>query len=74
MAAEGLFSAYAHSYGLQSYIFRLANIIDARMNHGVIFDFFEKLKKDPTRLEVPRRWTSGEELPAHRGLRDRNAP
>ncbi len=52
LAAEGLFSAYAHTYGLRSYIFRLANIIDARMNHGVIFDFFEKLKRDPTRLEV----------------------
>lgn len=52
LAAEGLFSAYAHSYGLRAYIFRLANIIDARMNHGVIFDFFEKLKRDPSRLEV----------------------
>lgn len=52
LAVEGLWSAYAHSYGLRSYIFRLANIIDPRMNHGVIYDFFGKLKRDPSRLEV----------------------
>jgi UDP-glucose 4-epimerase len=52
LAAEGLMSAYAHSYGLKSYIFRFANIIDGRMNHGILFDFFAKLRRDPQRLEV----------------------
>jgi len=52
LAAEGLMSAYAHSYGLTASIFRFANIIDGRMNHGILFDLFEKLRRDPGRLEV----------------------
>ena len=52
LAAEGLFSAYAHTYGLRAYIFRFANIIDGRANHGILHDFFEKLRSDPRRLEV----------------------
>ena len=52
LAAEGLVSAYAHTYGLKTYIFRFANIVDGRANHGVLFDFFEKLRADPTTLEV----------------------
>ena len=52
LASEGLLSAYAHCYGIHSYIFRFANIIGPTMTHGVIFDFFEKLRQDPTRLEV----------------------
>ena len=31
---------------------RLANIIGPRLTHGIFFDFYNKLKKDPTRLEV----------------------
>jgi UDP-glucose 4-epimerase len=52
LAAEGMVSAYAHSYGLTAYIFRFANIIGPGMTHGILVDFFEKLRKDPTRLEV----------------------
>lgn len=52
LAGEGLFSAYAHTYGMRSCIYRFANIIDGRMNHGILYDFFGKLQKDPTRLEV----------------------
>jgi UDP-glucose 4-epimerase len=52
LAAEGLISAYAHSYGLTVHLFRFANIIGPGMNHGILFDFFEKLRRDPTRLEV----------------------
>jgi UDP-glucose 4-epimerase len=52
LAAEGLVSAYAHTYGLTAYIFRFANIIDGRMRHGILYDLFEKLRRDPTRLEV----------------------
>jgi len=52
LAAEGLVSAYAHSYGMTGYIFRFANVIDGRMNHGILHDFFGKLAADPTRLEV----------------------
>jgi UDP-glucose 4-epimerase len=52
LAAEGLFSAYAHCYGLRSYLYRFANIIGPGMTHGVMHDFFEKLKKDPKHLQV----------------------
>jgi len=52
LAAEGLVSAFAHSYGLEGHIFRFANIIGPGMNHGILYDFFEKLRRDPTRLEV----------------------
>jgi UDP-glucose 4-epimerase len=52
LAAEGLLSAYAHLYGMKVYLFRFANIIGPGMTHGILYDFFEKLKNDPSRLEV----------------------
>ncbi len=52
LASEGLISAYASCYGLRGVLFRFANIIGPTMTHGVIFDFFDKLRRDPTQLEV----------------------
>jgi UDP-glucose 4-epimerase len=52
LASEALLSAFAHSYGIEAHIFRFANIIGPRMTHGVLYDFFEKLRKTPDRLEV----------------------
>jgi UDP-glucose 4-epimerase len=52
LASEGLLSAFAHSYGIEGHAFRFANIIGPRLTHGVLYDFFEKLRADPTRLEV----------------------
>jgi UDP-glucose 4-epimerase len=52
LAAEGLLTAYAHSYGVTAYIFRFANVIGPNMTHGILPDFFEKLHRDPTRLEI----------------------
>ena len=52
LASEGLFSAYAHCYQMEAHIFRFANIIGPRMTHGILPDFFEKLRRDPDRLEV----------------------
>ncbi len=52
LACEGLISSFAHTYGMQGWIFRFANIIGPGATHGVIYDFIMKLKKDPTRLEV----------------------
>ena len=52
LAGEAMASAYAHSYGIRAFIFRFANIIGPAMTHGVIYDFFEKLRRDPARLEV----------------------
>jgi UDP-glucose 4-epimerase len=52
LAGEGLVSAYSHLFGIRAWIFRFANVVGARMNHGVIFDFIQKLKKNPKELEI----------------------
>lgn len=52
LGSEALVSAYAHCYGIRATIYRFANIIGPTMSHGVIYDFFEKLRADPSRLEV----------------------
>lgn len=52
LACEGLISAYCHNFGMKSWIFRFANVVGPRSTHGVIFDFLEKLKINPHRLEI----------------------
>jgi UDP-glucose 4-epimerase len=52
LACEGLISSYCHTFGFKSWIFRFANIIGERSNHGIIPDFIEKLRANPTELEV----------------------
>lgn len=52
LADEALVSAYANMYGFKATIYRLANVIGPRSNHGVIYDFIHKLKKNPNQLEV----------------------
>jgi UDP-glucose 4-epimerase len=43
LACEALISGYTKFFGLSAIIFRLANIIGPLSNHGVIFDFLNKL-------------------------------
>jgi UDP-glucose 4-epimerase len=52
LADEGLISAYSHLFGIKAWIFRFANVVGARMDHGVIFDFIQKLKRNRQVLEV----------------------
>jgi UDP-glucose 4-epimerase len=52
VAAEGLLTAYAFGYGFQVWIFRFVSMLGPRYTHGHVFDFWKKLKSDPTRLEV----------------------
>ena len=52
LACEALISAYCHSYGMQGWVFRFANIIGERSNHGVIWDFAHKLRENPRALEI----------------------
>ncbi|USH00415.1 SDR family NAD(P)-dependent oxidoreductase [Thermococcus argininiproducens] len=52
LAAEALISGYAHTFDIKAVVFRLANIIGKRSNHGVIYDFINKLKANPDRLEI----------------------
>ena len=52
LASEALITAYAHTYGFNAVIYRLANIIGPRSGHGVLHDFVEKLRRNPRELEI----------------------
>ena len=52
MAGEGLIAAYCGGFGFQSWIFRFVSILGERYTHGHVFDFYRKLKQNPSRLEV----------------------
>ncbi|MEM2249196.1 MAG: NAD-dependent epimerase/dehydratase family protein [Candidatus Bathyarchaeia archaeon] len=52
LAAEALISAYANTYGFKAIIYRLANIVGLRSQHGVIYDFIKRLRENPKRLEI----------------------
>ena len=52
LACEALITAYAYTYGFRAVIYRLANIIGPRSTHGAIYDFIQKLKMNPKKLEV----------------------
>ena len=51
-AFEMYLSSYCEVYGMSAVSLRMANIIGPRLTHGVIYDFYMKLKQDRTRLEV----------------------
>lgn len=52
LACEAMISSYAHTYGMKAWVFRFANIVGARSNHGVIWDFIHKLRNNPKELEI----------------------
>jgi UDP-glucose 4-epimerase len=52
LACEGLISAYSHLFDIQAWIFRFSNVVGGGMGHGVIYDFIQKLRKIPNKLEV----------------------
>jgi UDP-glucose 4-epimerase len=52
VAAEGLISSYCEGFGFQGFIFRFVSILGERYTHGHVFDFYQKLLKDPAKLEV----------------------
>ncbi|MBX0294233.1 NAD-dependent epimerase/dehydratase family protein [Haloarcula nitratireducens] len=52
LAEESLISTYAHSHGLQSWVFRFANIVGPRLRGAVIPDFVEKLRENPDSLTI----------------------
>ena len=52
LAAEGLISSYSHTYDMQGWIYRFANVVGERGTHGVIVDFINKLRKNPKELEI----------------------
>jgi UDP-glucose 4-epimerase len=52
VAAEGLISSYCEGFGFQGFIFRFVSILGERYTHGHVFDFYQKLLANPSRLEV----------------------
>jgi len=52
LAGEALISAYCASFAMRAWVFRFANIIGERSNHGVIWDFVHKLRANPDELEI----------------------
>ena len=52
LASEGLITAFCHTFGMQSWIFRFANVVGGRATHGVVFDFISKLRQNPAELEI----------------------
>lgn len=52
VSCEGMISAYCEGFGFQSWIFRFVSILGERYTHGHVFDFYEKLKDDPSVLPV----------------------
>ena len=51
LACEGLCTAYEGTFGVDTYIYRFANVVGGR-GHGVVPDFVRKLEDDPTTLEI----------------------
>ena len=51
-ASEFYVSTYSQLYGIKATVLRYANIIGPRLTHGVIYDFYCKLKKNPKQLEI----------------------
>lgn len=56
LAGEAMISAYCHLFGMKAWIFRFANVVGGRMNHGLLFDTIQKFKKNPAEIDV---WGSG---------------
>lgn len=67
LACEALISSYCHTFNMQSWIYRFANIVGPRGTHGVIVDFINKLKRDPYVLEI---LGSGKQRKSYLGVGD----
>ncbi len=52
LACEALVSSYCHTFDMQSWIYRFANIVGERGTHGVLVDFIRKLRANPKELEI----------------------
>ncbi len=52
LACEALITSYSHTFDIQAWIFRFANIVGPRSTHGITVDFIKKLKENPCKLEI----------------------
>jgi len=52
VAAEGLLTAYAFGYQFETWVFRFVSLLGPRYSHGHVIDFWRKLRRDPSVLDV----------------------
>jgi UDP-glucose 4-epimerase len=52
LASEAYISSFCENYGFKAWITRFPNVVGERATHGAIYDFINKLKKNPSELEV----------------------
>jgi UDP-glucose 4-epimerase len=52
LAAEGLIQAYSEGFGFEARIFRFVSVLGERYQHGHVIDFYDQLRRDPTRLHI----------------------
>jgi UDP-glucose 4-epimerase len=51
-ACENLIHAYSKLYGIRAVVLRYANVVGPRLRHGVVWDFVNKLRRNPSELEI----------------------
>jgi UDP-glucose 4-epimerase len=52
LAAEAMIQAYSEYFGIRSHAFRFVSWIGERYSHGVVYDFINKLLRNPRELEI----------------------
>ncbi len=52
LAGEAMVSAFVECFDLRAWIYRFGNVVGPRGTHGAALDFFRKLQKSPSELEV----------------------
>ena len=52
LASEGVLSAALERFLKHIWIFRFPNVVGSRATHGAIYDFIQKLRRNPGELEV----------------------
>ena len=49
---EAYIHGYSHLFGIEAHIFRFANVVGRYQTRGVIYDFIQKIKKNPKKLHI----------------------
>lgn len=52
LSSEAFISSYAHMYDMKAWILRFPNVVGGHATHGAIFDFVNRIRKNPDILEV----------------------
>ncbi len=52
LACEAFITSYSHTFDMQAWIFRFANIVGPRSTHGITVDFIGKLRRNSNLLEI----------------------